>query len=190
MKADDANWTRTIIRYSRNEYIRLMVRVPLEQRQKNSTLKTWSIKDELIHLVFWLEVFLANIQAQKNGKALIDTSNYLAMNDQTWLERHEWTWQRLEKTTEQVFANLESELIQMDVRQFLLAGEPLAKLLVYELFTHSLHHFEGIYKKLGLGLEHQVMLKRVLVVLERRSFSRFTANTRKKILGDLEASAD
>ncbi len=180
-----------MIESSHLEFVKLMALVPLEQRRKSGQLEQWSIKDELLHLVYWLEVFCLNLQAQKSGKPLIDISDYLALNDQTWLERNKWTWKQLEAALEVVFANLETELKNLDEREFIFAVDkkPLANAVVYELFTHPLHHFQGIYNKLGLLLEREAMLKRVLVVLERRGFSRFTARTRKKILGYLEASA-
>ncbi len=59
-----------------------------------------------------------------------------------------------------------------------------------ELFTHPLHHFVRLYRKLEFEKELEAMLKRVLQLLEQRGFSRFTVGARKKIQGYLEALTD
>jgi hypothetical protein len=187
MKTDVKTWTKTMIRVSHLEFVKLMTLIPTKH-QSTGTLKAWSTKDELTHLINWLEVFVNNIKAQKNKQALIDTSDYLALNDQMWLECNAWTWQELQNATEQVFTNLESELHNLDVTQvvFKANGQPLVKSLVYELFTHPLHHFDRIYRKIELEEERSQMLERILLVLGERGFSRFTSPARKKIHKYLE----
>jgi Protein of unknown function (DUF1706) len=173
MKKDIQQWALMLIGASGNEFKTLIASLNPDQRGAIGQLHKWSPKDEIAHLSYWLEVFLDNIQARQNGQELIDTHDYLTLNDQAWEVRKDWTWNDVELGLERTLKGIEVQIKSLsnedltDAERLSLESDqkvtrPLLKSLIYELIDHPLHHFLGMYQK--LHNKHQIasMLERLI----------------------------
>jgi hypothetical protein len=189
LKTDLTQWSLDVIAVSSQEFQAFIKSVPAKERKVIGQLKAWSAKDELAHLTFWLETFAKNLKNLRQGKPLISTKNYLAMNDAAWEKRKNLTWARVEEALANVFKDIEKQVKAFSVeeltngKRFSLEswGRPLIKSLLYELIDHPLHHFVKLCKKLGQGQKAAEMLERVSSTLTRPGVSRWTATSRGKI---------
>ncbi len=192
MKSSIQDWSCALIAASHIELHTLIARMPAAQRTSEGKLKDWSPKDELTHLAYWIEVFVSNIDARREGRPLIDTRDYLAMNDAAWDARKDWSWQEVEENLDRVFAAVEvrldgfSDADLIDPAVFTLepdraSPKPLIRSLLYELYDHPLHHLVGLYRKFGDAEGLTAMLMRVSAALHMRGTAKWTAATRRKI---------
>jgi hypothetical protein len=181
-------WIAAVINTMRGEFFSLMDSVPTNERTRLGQLKSWSPKDELAHLVYWLEVFVTNIQAKRDGKPLIDTRDYLAMNDAAWLERKDWSWNALENALLRVMDDLERLTELLSVEELTeSAPRPLVRSLMYELVDHPVHHFLALYQKLGAAPDTvAAMLIRIQQNIKQRGVAKWTATSRRKLQKHLE----
>jgi Protein of unknown function (DUF1706) len=192
MKNDLQQWALMLIGASENEFNTLIASLNPDQRSAIGDLHKWSPKDEIAHLSYWLEVFLGNIQRCQNGQELIDTRDYLTLNDQAWEVRKDWTWNDVERVLERTLKGIEVQIKNLssqdltDPQRLSLEPDqkvprPLLKSLIYELIDHPLHHFLGMHRK--LQNEHLVapMLERLLEVMEQPGVSKWSITTRNKL---------
>lgn len=177
---------------ARAEFRTFIEHLPAEQRIAVGTLKHWSPKDEVAHLTYWIDVFVTNVQAQRDGRTLIDTRDYLAMNDRAWQARKDWTWAEIEAALERGLAEIEAQISELnaddliDPQRFTLEAErksprPLLPSLLYELIDHPLHHFIGMIHKFGNASQAVALLTRIESVLKQPGISKWTATSRRKI---------
>ncbi|MGL4610730.1 MAG: ClbS/DfsB family four-helix bundle protein [Trueperaceae bacterium] len=110
MKTAIKQWTLEIIAASRNEFETFIKDIPKTEHQKLGELKTWSAKDEVTHLSYWIELFVKNIKARRRNKRLTNTKDYLAMNDKAWGQRKDWSWAEVEEKLFKTFAELEKQI--------------------------------------------------------------------------------
>ncbi|MDX2140655.1 MAG: DinB family protein [Chloroflexota bacterium] len=192
------SWALAVTHAARHEFAALIAALPDAERTAVGELKHWSPKDEIAHLAYWIEVFVSNIQAQREGRPLIDTRPYLAMNDAAWEVRRAWTWGEVEAATAATLGQLEMLLQNMsaddltDPQRFTIeplrtAPRPLIRSLLYELVDHPVHHFTGLYRKISDPDGMSAMLVRYDAVLQKRGTSQWTATTRKKIKAAAQA---
>jgi Protein of unknown function (DUF1706) len=192
MKTDIQQTAFTLIRVSRTEFDTLIAAVPNDRRSMVGELKDWSPKDEVAHLLYWIELFAKNIAARRNGNPLIDTSKYLAMNDQAWHARKDWRWVEVEEELGRLFTDLETQINDFntaalaDPQQFTLeptrtAPRPLLHGLIYELFDHPFRHFAGMYHTFGDQQRYNALATQMLDVLKLPGVSKWSVSTRKKI---------
>ncbi len=192
MKKDIQQWALVLIGASSNEFNTLIDSLNPDQRGAIGELHRWSPKDEIAHLSYWLEVFLDNIQARQNGQELIDTRNYLTLNDQAWEVRKDWTWNDVELGLERTLKGIETKIKSLNSQDLTDADRlslesdqkvprPLLKSLIYELIDHPAHHFLGMYRK--LHNKHQIasMLERLIQAMEQPGVSNWSATTRNKL---------
>jgi Protein of unknown function (DUF1706) len=192
MKTDIKQWTLEVIATSRTEFKMLMSMIPPKQREVVGQIKQWSAKDELSHLSFWLELFAKNTKARRKGKALIDTSDYLAMNDNASEERKDWTWSEVDTALTRALEEIEKQVKALSVDELTEAEmftlepqrkspRPFIKSLLYDLIDHPLHHWVKLYKKYGHEAKAADMLGRVSLTLKRPGVSKWTTTSRSKI---------
>jgi hypothetical protein len=192
MAVDVKPWALSLISGVRTEFTMLMTQIPDEQRHLVGEMKQWSPKDEIAHLTYWIELFVANLQACRANRPLINTQNYLAMNDLAWVERSAWTWIEVEHALAQVLADLQIEIETLssqalvDPQCFTLeparkSPRPLLRNLLYEVIDHPLHHFVGLYDKFGNTAQKRVLLERTQQRLKWPGTSKWTETTRRKI---------
>lgn len=192
MKTDMKQWALALIDAARNEFGILMASIPQEQRNMVGELKQWSAKDEIAHLLYWIEVFSTNIEARRKGQPLTDISNYLAMNDAAWQARKDWTWANLETELARVLTNVETQLHDLhiedliDPQSFTLetvrkSPRPLLRNLIYELVEHPFHHFMGLYQRFSDKAQINSLIERTLHSLKQPGTSKWSATTRNKI---------
>jgi hypothetical protein len=192
MKKDIHQWALTLIGASRREFDALIASLTADQRRAVGALRQWSPKDEIVHLAYWLEVFVGNIQARQHGRALTDTRDYLSLNDQTWHARKDWTWDEAENALKRAFMDIEGRVKGLssqdltDPDRLSLEPEgksprPLLKALIYELIDHPVHHFVGLYRKRHAEHEIAPMLERLLEVMNQPGVSKWSASTRRKL---------
>ncbi len=192
MGVDTKTWALALVGTARHEFTTLIARIPLDQRNTVGMLKQWSSKDELAHLAYWIEVFAHNIQACHKGQSLIDTRDYLAMNDKAWQTRKDWAWADIETNLSGVLANVEQQIKELsnedltEPQRLTLEADrksprPLVRSLIYEVIDHPLHHFMGISKRLGDKAQTNAMLKRMLQVMSVPGTSKWSATTRNTI---------
>jgi hypothetical protein len=110
MKKDVKQWVLTLIGASSTEFNTFIASLNPDQRSAIGQLHKWSPKDEIAHLTYWLEVFLGNIQARQEGQELIDTRDYLTLNDQAWEVRKDWTWNDIERVLERTLKGIEAQI--------------------------------------------------------------------------------
>lgn len=192
METDVKQWTLEMIAASQNEFKTLISMIPPKQREGVGQLKQWTAKDEFAHLSFWLEVFAKNTKARRNGKALLDTSDYLAMNDAAWAERKDLSWSEIEAALTLALYEIEKQVKALSVDELTEAvmftlepqrkpPRPFIKSLLYDLIDHPLHHWVRLYKKFGHEAKAAQMLERVLQVLKKPGVSKWTATSRSKV---------
>lgn len=181
-------WALELVQLLRHEFRALVAGLSPQQRQEKGQMDRWSPKDELAHLAYWLEVFVANIRFRREGKPLTDVRDYLAMNDAAWEARQDWGLEQTEAAVRKVLTDLGEELERFTPEELtnpdrftLEFPRPFVRSLLYELVDHPVHHFAGLYRKLGKGSEVGPMLRRLLEVLGRRGAAGWSATTRKKI---------
>jgi hypothetical protein len=192
MKTDVKQWALALIDTSRDEFTTLIASIPQDQRKTVGKLKQWSPKDELAHLTFWIEVFVSNIKASREGRSLLNTSNYLVMNDEAWEERKNWTWADVEKALAKALVDVKKQIEDLssetltESQRFSLEPDrtsprPLLQNLTYELIDHPLHHFTKLYQKFGDEAKTTELLTRVLKVLKQPGVSKWSVTSRNKI---------
>ena len=188
LQKDLKEWALELVQVSRLEFKHLIASIPAKQRDKAGELKKWSPKDELAHLAYWLEVFVGNIRAKRKGKPLTDTRDYLAMNDAAWEVRKGWSLEQIEAALEKVLGDLEKELKRFTLEELtdpaafaLERPRPFVRSLLYELIDHPMHHWAGLYRKLGKESKIGPMLGRILEAMSQRGIKRWTAGSRSKI---------
>jgi hypothetical protein len=184
----------TLIAAARHEFTTLIAALPPAARVAQGSLKDWSPKDEMAHLAYWIEVFVAQIQARRAGQPLMDTRDYLRRNDIAWAARKDQSWAEVEASLESALAALEGEIRAfsddelVDAQRFTIEPDtktprPLLRNLIYEMIEHPLVHMVGIYRKIGDEVRLRAMLTRIETPLKARGFSRFAASARRKIKG-------
>jgi hypothetical protein len=187
------HWLTDVLDVMRAEFTTTMELFTFEQRSQVGELKAWSPRDELAHLAFWLETFVSNLRHLRDGSALIDTHNYLAMNDEAWLARQDWAWEDIKAALLNALVELETNITRLSSEELTdstcltLEGErksprPLIRNFLYELVDHPLHHFVGLYLRLGIDPALlNAMLMRVDNVLRRRGVSKWASTSRRKV---------
>jgi hypothetical protein len=185
---DVIQWAADISAASRAEFRRMIDFLPADEKARVGAINHWSAKDELTHLVFWLETFAANTLAQREGRALIDTRDYLRLNDEAWVERHDWSWEATESGLAAAFAQIERSIAGLTPEQFIdpaafswEAPRPFLYTLIYDLVDHPMLHFAGLYRRLAGQSELDAATQRMTDVLLRRGYASLTLYTRKKL---------
>jgi Protein of unknown function (DUF1706) len=188
MKKDLQQWALMLIGASGKEFNTFIASLNPDQRGAIGNLHEWSPKDEIAHMSYWLEVCLGNLQARQNGQALIDTRDYLTLNDQAWEVRKDWTWNDIERVLEHTLNGIETQIKSLssqdltDPQRLSLepdqkATRPFLKSLIYELIDHPLHHLVGLYRKLKNEPLIAPMLERLLEAMEQPGVSKWSTTT-------------
>lgn len=176
MKTEEIKrWALSIIDASSFEFDTLLAKIPPGQRDIVGELKKWSLKDQIAHLIFWIDLFTTNLRAYREGSPLISTTDYLAMNDVAWQERKDWTWLDIETNLARIFSDIRAQIHDLssedltDAHRYSLGPseaepEPILQSLVYELIKHPVHHFVIMYRVFGDRAEIDSLLTRTLQV--------------------------
>jgi hypothetical protein len=192
MKKDPKEWTLEIIKEVQNEFSVFLENVPPKDRNAKGELKKWSVKDEIAHLAFWFEIFVANIRACRAGNSLISTKNYLQMNDQAWGELKDLTWNEVEKKSLGALTEIAAEIKGLTIEELIEGAKfsvephrnpprPLLKSLLYELIDHPFKHLVKLYTKQGNPKKAVASLIRISNTLKQPGFSQWSANSVSKI---------
>ncbi|MEM8536141.1 MAG: hypothetical protein AAGF95_35275 [Chloroflexota bacterium] len=189
MASDIHQWTISLTDFVHDESRRLIDNLPAEQREAVGSLQQWSAKDELAHLVYWIEVLGSNIEAQIDGQPLTDTSDSLHMNDEAWHIRKDWTWEKVDNALEQALSHVKEQLTRLnsadliDPQRFTIEYQndhpyPLLHSLVYDLIDHPVLHFTELYCKTEQAEKATALVERTLVLLEQRGDPHLLTTTR------------
>ncbi len=170
-------WSAALIEAARCEFGAIVASVPADQRKLKGELKRWSPKDEMAHLVYWLELYAANLKSRRAGIEPEDVTNYQARNDAAWPARSSWTWGEVERAWQQALQAVAAELKCLSEE----AQRAQMRSLVYELVDHPHHHFVRLYGKFGQRKLGRALLARTEALLAQRGASRWTATTRRKV---------
>ena len=192
MITDVKQWAFAVVDCSSNEFNTLFARIPPKQRSVIGELKNWSPKDQIAHLLYWIELFVSNIQACRKSHPLIATDDYLAMNDATWHIRKDWSWSKIETDLACVFSDLKGQIKDLmaedliDVHRFTLEAnqkspKSLLESLLYELIDHPMHHFLIMYKEFADEEGIKALLTRTQHVMSQTRESKWSTPTRDKI---------
>lgn len=185
-------WAGELVRVSRQEFSALGAQLPASEREAAGALHAWSTKDEIAHLAYWIELFALNIAAARSGHPLTDTGPYLAMNDAAWHERQDWSWATAEGALLNAITAVEAQLSTLGGEELTNAERlsveptrrpprPLIRSLLYELIDHPLHHYAGIYHRLGASKACAEMVGRLTEVMEQPGVRTLAASTRTKL---------
>lgn len=185
-------WAFSIIDASSFEFDTLLTKLPQSQRDVVGELKKWSSKDQIAHLIYWIDLFVANMRACLKGFDVVSTANYLVMNDAAWQERKDWTWLDVKTNTAQMFSNLRTQIQEMrsedliDATRYSLektetGPKSLLQSLVYELIDHPTHHFVRMYQTFKDREGIDSLLVRMLQVTNQPSILIWSEITLKKI---------
>ena len=189
MSPDIHQWTISLIDFARQEFRTVIDSLPTEQRNMAGSLQHWSAKDEMAHLVYWIEVLGGNIEAQINGQPLTDTSDSLARNDEAWYIRKDWTWEKVDNALEHALSHVKEQLTRLnpadliDPQRFTIEYQndqpyPLLHSLVYDLIDHPVLHFTELYCKTGQPEKAMALFERTLAFLEQHSDPHILTTTR------------
>lgn len=189
MASDIHQWTTSLIDFVRHEFHSVIDSLPTEQRDVVGSLQHWSAKDEMAHLVYWIEVLAGNIRAQLNNQPLTDTSDSLAMNDEAWHIRKDWTWEKVHNELEFALSHVKEQLTRLnpadltDPQCFTIEYQndspyPLLHSLVYDLIDHPVLHFTDLYCKTGQVEKAVALFERTLVFLEQSGDPNILTTTR------------
>jgi hypothetical protein len=174
MKTEEIKqWALSVIDASSFEFDTLLAKIPPGQRDVIGELKKWSPKDQIAHLIFWIDLFATNLKACRKGSPLISTADYLAMNDVAWLERKDWTWLDIETNLARIFSDIRAQIQDSSSEQLTDAHryslgtseaepEPILQSLVYELIKHPVHHFVIMYRIFGDRVEIDSLFARTM----------------------------
>lgn len=172
-------WTSALLDAADREFTTLIACVPPNQRQRIGELKNWSPKDQMAHLVYWLELYAKNLQARREGREPEDIRNYQERNDAAWHERREWTWDHLAEAWQTALQAVAAEFGRLPEPQ----QRAQMRSLIYELVDHPHHHYVRLYAKLGKPKQARALLARTEALLAQRGAARWTAATRRKLQG-------
>jgi hypothetical protein len=189
VRTDLKQWTLGIVESSRQEIQTLIQHIPIKERKAVGQLKAWSAKDEMAHLMFWLGILAQNIANKRQGKPLISTKDYRAMNDEAWNTHKDFRWAEVEEALTQALVDIEKQVKTLTLEElsngktFFLesSGSPLVRSLLYELVDHPLHHVVKLYKKFGQDKDAAAALERLTSALTQPGVSKWTATSRGKI---------
>lgn len=119
MKTEEIKqWALSVIDASSFEFDALLAKIPSGQRDTVGELKKWSPKDQIAHLIFWIDLFSTNLRACRKGSSLISTADYLAMNDVAWLEQKDWTWLDIETNLARIFSDIRAQIQDLSSEDF------------------------------------------------------------------------
>ena len=182
----------SVIDASSFEFATLIAQIPQNQRDMVGELKKWSPKDQIAHLIYWIDLFAGNLRACRGGSGLISTADYLAMNDAAWLERKDWTWLDIEINLARIFADLRAQVQELSSEDLTNAHrysleaseaepEPILQSLIYELIKHPVHHLVIMYGIFGNHVGIDSLLARTLKVTNQPDVLIWSEPTVKKI---------
>lgn len=185
-------WSLDVIELARANVVFVMNDTPIIYREAIGGIHDWSPKDEFAHLAYWVDVFETNIRAFRTNKPLINTSDYLVMNDNAWITRKDWTWEYIEQEVLRVLAATKMQIAQLEVDDLINStrftvdpnngkARPLLRSLLYELIDHPLHHFIGLYKKFGANAHTLALLANTSSILTQSGVSKWAISSRRKI---------
>lgn len=191
-RVDLQAWAVEIVNLLRQEYAVLAAQLAPSEREASGELWAWSTKDEIAHLAYWIALFATNIAAARADRPLTDTRPYLAMNDAAWHERAAWDWTTVEQALLRAIDAVAAQLATLSSDELRDAGRltvepaggpprPLIRSLLYELIDHPLHHFAGIYQRLGAAEPRVAMLARVAALVEQPGVRTLAGSTRAKL---------
>lgn len=188
MNADIKPWALGLIDLVCLEVATVLKHLPSSHKRAKGELKSWSAKDEIAHLAYWLELFSGNIKAARSGKPLTNTRDYLAQNDAAWRVRNPWTWAEVELAWNAALLELETQVKSLSAQQLTDANSlatdpkrPLIRSLIYEVIDHPLHHLVGLYSKMGKPEQINPLLERCSIALRQRGTAKWTTSTKRKL---------
>ena len=138
-----------------------------EEKNRKAELKEWQAREYVIHGLSWdkqLNQALEDIQA---GKTPHIENDYLAFNDQNYLETEQQTWQETLDELEQVYEKItsivenmsEDDLINTDFHE-LFQDQSVAAQVVGYYYSHQIYHLADYHYKNGRGQKAiELMLK-------------------------------
>jgi hypothetical protein len=170
-------WSAALLEAAQDEFAKLVASVPARQRALPGELKRWSPKDEMAHLVYWLELYAAKLKALRAGREPEDVRNYQERNDAIWPLRRDWTWGEVEQAWQRALQQVAAEWARRSEPE----QRALLRSLIYELVDHPLHHYVRLYGKFRQPARGRAMLARTEVLLSRRGAARWTATPRRKL---------
>jgi hypothetical protein len=192
MKTDVHEWSLTVVNFARQEFKALIAALPPAQREAVGTLKDWSPKDEMAHLEFWIDTFVTNLTALRDGQPLMDISDYLRLNDDAWAVRKDWSWATVEEHLARALNGVETHLHSLNTADLTDAAHltlepdrttprPLIRSLLYDVIDHPLLHVVGLYGKCGANAAALAMLDRATTLVSQPGLSKWTSSTRSKL---------
>ncbi len=192
-------WAFSLINASSFEFDTLMARIPESQRGVVGELKKWSPKDQVAHLIYWIELFVANTKACRQGRAIVSTADYLTMNDSAWQERKDWTWPDVEANIARIFLDVRGQVQELSLEELIDARrysvetdesgpKPILQSLAYELIAHPSHHFARMYWAFGDREGVDSLFARTLRVTNQSGVLTWSEPTLKKIQALIEQS--
>jgi hypothetical protein len=185
-------WALSVIDASSFEFDTLMARIPPSQRAVVGELKKWSPKDQVAHLIYWIDLFAANLRACRGGFGVVSTADYLAMNDAAWPERKDWAWPDVETNLVRMFSDVRAQVQELnsedltDARRYSVetaetGPKPILQSLVYELIEHPIHHFVRIYRVFEDRVGVDSLLARAIQVTNQSDVLSWSEPTLKQI---------
>jgi hypothetical protein len=136
---------------SHQDYLDTLARIPREQYDEVILYDSWTIKDLIAHIGWWIETGAERVAAVRRGEPLQQFANYDPINEDI-LQRFKNAplsevqameargWQAME---EQVQAASEDELF--DTNRFpTLQGQALISLLIEETYDHYEGHLKDL----------------------------------------------
>lgn len=165
--------------FGRQEELRLMGRIPPETRLAKGSAKSWSARDNLIHLAVWKLIFIQAMEdpafgPQDPGPEETDAVNRSIYASSRWL-----SWDQAEaflahahRRTMLAVQRFSAQALE-DLNLFpWLKGEPLWRRLLGSAVMHPVFHYALIYQQLGMPQEALRLQERMLLFLDAVSPSR------------------
>lgn len=188
MKRDIHQWLDSVLQTSKHEFVVLESHIPSSMHDAKGEVDRWSAKDVFAHLTYWLEVFSYNIDARADSRALIDTSDYKALNRETWKARNAFTWDRVRLDLDRAFASVQSQAHRLTTKQltdascFSIGDRPIVVDYMYEIIEHPMHHWILLYRGASAEDLADEMLERVQEGVSQEGLMKWSLSARKKIL--------
>jgi tetratricopeptide (TPR) repeat protein len=129
-----------------------------EEKSRQAELKVWQAKEYVIHGLAWCKQLNQALEDIEAGKKPEIESDYLAFNDQTYINTHQQTWQETLDEVEQVYGQItrivedmsEEDLTRTNYHE-ILRDQSVASQVVGYYFSHQLYHLADYDYQNGRG---------------------------------------
>ncbi|MBI9050667.1 MAG: DinB family protein [Anaerolineaceae bacterium] len=123
-----------------------------EERHRASELKAWQARENIIHGLSWCEMFNQAMIDIQQGKTPTIEKDYLAFNDQKYLDTQNQSWEETFTELEAVYKQVSDIVESLSIDELLnskyhdiFKDHTVASQIIGYYYTHQMYHIADYY---------------------------------------------